>query len=51
MTVGAQTVRSIAVWLCHAIVDLIHGLAGKSDTVLEFDHGSIFSLPELKALG
>ena len=42
MTLGAQTVGSIAVYDCHEIGELIHGLAGKSDTVLEFDRGMCF---------
>ena len=32
-----------SLWLCHAIVDLSHGLASKSDTVLEFDRDRCFS--------
>ena len=37
MTPGAQTVDNIySLWLCHAIGDLMYGLACKSDTVMSF---------------
>ena len=39
---GAQSVGNIAVNDCHEIDELIHGLAGKSDTVPEFDRGMFF---------
>ena len=52
---GAETVSSIAVYirLCHAIGDLHHGLADKSNTVVEFDSDRCFFplwLPNLREI-
>ena len=34
---GYSVVFNYSVWLCHAFGDLVHGLASKSDTVLDFE--------------
>ena len=43
ITPGVQTVGNIYnLWLCHAISDLMYGLACKSDTVIRFTVTGVF---------